>query len=199
MGFKVFGSEVLTSADVNNLLMRQTNIVCTSTTRPAAPTDGMEIYETDTKFKLRYDASTSAWWRWPQTITEALEGTNLTGITSTSYIAGSPTCSILIAGPPSGSGLVVVGTHIEGQATEKATWVAYEARLTNSSGAVVHAASDDEAVLIQGVNNVKASYASLLTGLTVGQVYYLRTMHKVDAATTGTVFHRRITFIPTAN
>lgn len=199
MGFKVFGSETLTSADVNNYLMRQANIICTSTTRPAAPTDGMQIYETDTRKIRRYDGTSAAWWLWPQSMQEGNDATNITGITSTAYIAGSPACSTTFAGPASGQGLVTVGAHIEGQATEKAVWVAYEIRLTNSSGTVIHPANDDEAVLMQGVDNLKASYSSMVSGLTVGQTYYIRTMHKVDAATTGSVFQRRITWLPSAN
>jgi hypothetical protein len=48
MPFKTFAPGVLTAADVNTFLMRQAVITCTSTTRPASPTEGMTIYETDT-------------------------------------------------------------------------------------------------------------------------------------------------------
>lgn len=40
--------ELLTSADVNGYLMKQTVIVCTSGTRPSSPPEGMTVYETDT-------------------------------------------------------------------------------------------------------------------------------------------------------
>jgi hypothetical protein len=48
MPFKTFTPGVLTSSDVNTFLMQQAVITCTSTTRPAAPTVGMTIFETDT-------------------------------------------------------------------------------------------------------------------------------------------------------
>lgn len=56
MGFKTFASgDVLTAADVNDYLMEQVIIVCTSTTRPSSPNSGMVIYETDTKIFRFYE------------------------------------------------------------------------------------------------------------------------------------------------
>lgn len=61
MPYKVFATaEVLASADVNNYLMRQSVITCTSGTRPASPSEGMTIYETDTDRLVGHDGST---WR----------------------------------------------------------------------------------------------------------------------------------------
>jgi hypothetical protein len=60
MAFKTFTPGVLTSSDVNTFLMRQAVIVCTSTTRPASPNEGMTIYETDSK---RYLGYTGTAWR----------------------------------------------------------------------------------------------------------------------------------------
>lgn len=49
MGFKTFAvGEVLTAADLMTYLMKQVVIVCTSSTRPASPVEGMVIYETNT-------------------------------------------------------------------------------------------------------------------------------------------------------
>lgn len=59
MGFKTFTSATLTSADVNDYLMEQAVIVCTSGTRPGSPHEGMTIYETDTDLYKHY--SGSAW------------------------------------------------------------------------------------------------------------------------------------------
>jgi hypothetical protein len=48
-GIKTFTSgAVLTAADVNNYLMKQAVVTCTSGTRPASPTTGQPIFETDT-------------------------------------------------------------------------------------------------------------------------------------------------------
>lgn len=56
MAFKTFTSAVLTASEVNDYLMKQANIVCTSATRPTA-VEGMRIYETDTDRELVYDGS----------------------------------------------------------------------------------------------------------------------------------------------
>lgn len=57
MAFKTFAPGVLTSSDVNTFLMRQAVITCTSSTRPASPSEGMFIYETDTDNLAKYDGS----------------------------------------------------------------------------------------------------------------------------------------------
>jgi hypothetical protein len=59
MAFKTFAPSVLTSSDVNTFLMRQAVIACTSSTRPASPSEGMTIYETDTDLALIYTGT--AW------------------------------------------------------------------------------------------------------------------------------------------
>lgn len=58
-GFKTFTSATLSSADVNDYLMEQAVIQCTSGTRPSSPHEGMTIYETDTNAIKCY--SGSAW------------------------------------------------------------------------------------------------------------------------------------------
>lgn|SRR5690606_27725071 len=60
MAFKTFtAGSVLTAADVNDYLMKQAVISCTSGTRPGTPNEGMTIYETDTDRLQVYDGS--AW------------------------------------------------------------------------------------------------------------------------------------------
>lgn len=59
MAFKTFtAGSVLTAADVNDYLMEQAVITCTSGTRPSAPNEGMTIYETDTDYIRTYDGTT---------------------------------------------------------------------------------------------------------------------------------------------
>ncbi|MEU4558515.1 hypothetical protein AB0F72_08995 [Actinoplanes sp. NPDC023936] len=58
-GIKTFADgDILLAADVNNYLMRQSVVTCTSGTRPASPTTGQPIYETDTKLIRVWDGST---------------------------------------------------------------------------------------------------------------------------------------------
>jgi hypothetical protein len=199
MPYKVFGAEAALSSDANTYFMRQVIISCTSATRPPSPQDGMKIYETDTKNELRYDAGTARWVIWPPGPVENDDATNITGISSSTYAAGSPACSITFKGPPSGKGLVIVGGHIEGAGSENAVWLGWELRVTNSSGTIVTGwgANDNYALSSQGVDNLKASATKLVSGLTVSQDYYLRTMHRVQSS--GAVFYRSITWWPSAN
>jgi hypothetical protein len=58
--FKTFTTgEVLTAVNVNDYLMEQAVISCTSGTRPSSPNEGMAIYETDTDSLVIYNGS--AW------------------------------------------------------------------------------------------------------------------------------------------
>ena len=60
MPFKTFtAGEVLTAANVNDYLMEQSVISCTSGTRPSSPNEGMLIYQTDTDSYMTWDGA--AW------------------------------------------------------------------------------------------------------------------------------------------
>lgn len=62
MPFKTFvAGSVLTASDVNTYLAKQSVIVCTSTTRPSSPPEGMAVYETDTDKLLIYTTATTGW------------------------------------------------------------------------------------------------------------------------------------------
>ena len=78
MAFKTFtAGAVLTASDVNTYLAKQAVIVCTSTTRPSSPPEGMTIYETDTDKLLTYVSSTTGWvppWNQPWGVVAASSG-----------------------------------------------------------------------------------------------------------------------------
>jgi hypothetical protein len=62
VAFKTFtAGAVLTASDVNTYLAKQAVVVCTSTTRPSSPPEGMTIYETDTDKMLTYTTATTGW------------------------------------------------------------------------------------------------------------------------------------------
>lgn len=62
MPFKVFtNGSILPDTDLNDYLMEQVIISCTSGTRPGSPNDGMMVFETDTEAYRSYDASLAAW------------------------------------------------------------------------------------------------------------------------------------------
>lgn len=68
MAFKVFtNGAILADTDLNDYLMKQTVIVCTSGTRPSSPVEGMTIYETDTDRYASWNGS--AWLTYAQTST----------------------------------------------------------------------------------------------------------------------------------
>jgi hypothetical protein len=83
MAFKTFAPGVLTSSDVNTFLMRQSVIVCTSSTRPASPNEGMTIYETNTDLLRSYSGTAwevvtapGAWTAWTPTLVSVGAGTD---------------------------------------------------------------------------------------------------------------------------
>ena len=65
MPFKTFANgNILTDGDLNDYLMEQAVISCTSGTRPASPNAGMMLYETDTDRYVRRNGANSAWEYW---------------------------------------------------------------------------------------------------------------------------------------
>jgi hypothetical protein len=73
MPFKTFANgAILTDVDLNDYLMEQTVISCTSGTRPASPNEGMLIYETDTD---RYVSYNGGWLTFGQNITSTYTAT----------------------------------------------------------------------------------------------------------------------------
>ena len=82
MAFKTFtAGAVLTASDVNTYLAKQAVVVCTSTTRPASPPEGMVVYETDTDKLLAYTTATTGWvppWNMPWGTLAAISTTTAT-------------------------------------------------------------------------------------------------------------------------
>ncbi|MGP3917693.1 hypothetical protein [Nonomuraea sp. 10N515B] len=121
-------------------------------------------------------------------------------ISSTSYIAGTPTVSVTFTAPTSGAVLLSVGVAASDNGGTNRVHLSPEVRENNVSGAVVLAAD----VTNRGVGtpgeasaNTHRSRTTLLTGLTPGGTYFARTMHKVSGGTTADIAVREITVIPT--
>ena len=99
MAFMTFSpGAVLTASQVNTYLARQAVIVCTSTTRPTSPPEGMTIYETDTDKMLVYTTATTGWvppWNtaWGY----------VTRVTSTATTSPSGTATIDLSGLTTGA------------------------------------------------------------------------------------------------
>ena len=60
--FKTFvAGDVLTASEVNNYLMKQAVIACTTADKPGSPIQGMTIYDTDDDALLTYTTATTTW------------------------------------------------------------------------------------------------------------------------------------------
>lgn len=130
----------------------------------------------------------------------ASDTTANSNISSTSYIAGTPTVSVTFTAPTSGAVLLSVGVAASDNGGTNRVHLSPEVRVTDVSGAVVLAAD----VTNRGVGtpgeasaNTHRSRTTLLTGLTAGGTYFARTMHKVSGGTTADISVREIVVTPT--
>ncbi|MGI5286650.1 hypothetical protein ACQEVF_25380 [Nonomuraea polychroma] len=121
-------------------------------------------------------------------------------ISSTSYIAGTPTVSVTFTAPTSGAVLLSVGVAASDNGGTNRVHLSPEVRENDVSGTVVLAAD----VTNRGVGtpssasaNTHRSRTTLLTGLTPGGTYFARTMHKVSGGTTADISVREIIVTPT--
>jgi hypothetical protein len=122
--------------------------------------------------------------------------------TSTSYTAAvtggtSADCAVVFVAPTSGRVLLLYTTTLD-NSSGGFTYAAPEVRTgsTIGSGSTVLAANDDYAIKNEGSLQVRFGGHYLLTGLTPGQEYNARLMHRVSA-NTGTLDERIITAVPT--
>jgi hypothetical protein len=106
MAFKTFAPGVLTSSDVNTFLMRQAVIVCTSSTRPASPNEGMTIYETDTDRHAFYTGT--AWRYFGGKILQVVRATDATQRSTTSTSAVDASISVTITPLYSNSNVLLI-------------------------------------------------------------------------------------------
>lgn len=137
------------------------------------------------------DRPASAW---------ASDATANNDISSTSFIAGSPSVSLTFVAPTSGAVLLSVGVAGCDNGGTNRVHLAPEVRVGSVAGAVVLAADvTGRGVGIPGEAsaNVHRSRTTLLTGLTPGTTYFARTMHKVSGGATADIAVREITVIPT--
>ena len=197
MPFKTWSpGDVLTAADVNAYLMRQTKAVCTSGSRPSSPVTGQEIFETDTKQTNRWDGT--AWRLWPPVPVQFDESTIFT-FTNTTYAAGATQCSGTFVAGPAGVAVVTAQSNLQAAAGGYGL-VSFEIRTgTTSSDPLFLAAVDNNAFGVQDIYNNQAGMTTVVTGMTGGTTYFIRTMHRSITGGTGTINFRRLVVIPWAN
>ncbi len=127
------------------------------------------------------------------------DDTTQTDVSSTSYIAGTPTVETTFVAPPSGAVLLSVGLSARDNTSNNRVHLAPEVRVGSVAGAVVLAAN----VVTRGVgvpggipNYVYRARTTVVSGLTPGTTYYARTLHKVSGGTSGDVNIRDMTIAP---
>lgn len=122
--------------------------------------------------------------------------------TSTSYTAAVTggtlaDCAVSFVAPTSGRVLLLYAATLDNSAANL-TYGTPEVRTGSSigSGTVVLAASDDNAIKVNGTNEARYGTHYLLTGLTAGADYNARMLHRVSGGT-GTLDERTMTAVPT--
>ena len=106
-------------------------------------------------------------------------------ITSTAYIAGTDWCSASMVAPPSGQISVTIFARGANGTAGQTILLAFECRVTSSTGSVFLAASDNRSVQAAdhgpGYGGHGDSWRHIMTGLTPGTNYYFRTMQRVSS------------------
>jgi hypothetical protein len=124
----------------------------------------------------------------PVYVTDATQLTNQS--VGTTYVAGSTVVGTTFVAPPSGKVYVTVGGRIQCQSAGNIFHLSAEVRTgsTVGSGTVIQAASAAQSLGCGGnatgftFSRVSGSHRRLLTGLTPGDTYNVRTMHGCQAA-----------------
>lgn len=153
MPFKTFTPSVLTSADLNDYLMKQSVITCTSGTRPSSPVEGMTIYETDTDCYVTWNGS--AWvhdlggtWR---TYTPTFSGMSLgNGTMQAKYSVIGKTVNVTLA-VFAGSTTTYSGTIAIGLPRATASW--YSGSSAIGTGAVHNGTGSTRRLTVATWNN----------------------------------------------
>jgi hypothetical protein len=210
MSYKLWTTnEVLTAADLNAYLMRQSVIKCTSGTRPASPDEGMMIWETDTDQLKVYNGT--GWVRTGAFDTETAghgydnDSTTISSITSTTPAAGSPACGFSFVAPPSGGVYVTVSGRINQSSNGNETLLGYQVRSGGTVGtgtiqvdySSFRAIATGRAVVTSGSSMASASRRHRINpgDLTAGSTFNVQTMHWVTGGT-GSVDYREVIVEP---
>lgn len=124
-------------------------------------------------------------------------GADVTSIatTSTSYTTTGAVVEVYFTAPPSQAVLLTVGGRLQSGTAGNQTYLGVEVRNNNSGGSIVSAVSDNDALMTSSGNHVQASATRRVGGLTPGNTYYARLLHRTTAGT-GNIDRRRIIVIP---
>lgn len=134
---------------------------------------------------------------------EQSDTTSITTITSTSYAPGSPVVGFTFVAPPSGKVFITISGNVQQNNNGWHTALSYELKTggTIGSGTSVQVGAFTRAVVAgQGVTSGGPAYASaskrgLVTGLTAGNTYNVRAVHRVTGGS-GELEFRSLTVEP---
>lgn len=159
MAFNTFtAGTILTASDVMTYLMKQSVIVCTSSTRPSAPVEGMVIFETDTNKLSAYDGS-----GWNITYVSLAETQTLTNKTLT-----SPTLTAPVLGTPASGTLTnCTGLPVSGIVASTSTALGVGSIELGAASDTTIARVSAGRISVEGVNVVTASSTDTLTNKTL--------------------------------
>jgi hypothetical protein len=119
--------------------------------------------------------------------------TDITGISSTTYIPGASTCETTFVAGTSGKVEIKVNGRIHSDGTNR-IWLSYELyEGASAAGTLIQAGEDNNAISTKTSGAEEGqSQSKIHTGLTVGATHFVRTVHRVAAGSGGAVTHRRI-------
>lgn len=134
------------------------------------------------------------------------ESTTITGITSTTYIPGSPVCGVTFVAPPSGGVYINASGRITATTDTNEFNLSFEVRTGGSIGAgtIILSATSFRALTAGRAVNAGAvaigsgtrRYRIAAGTLTPGATYNVQTMHAAAPAGTGTVQYRELSVEP---
>lgn len=126
------------------------------------------------------------------------DGTDVT-TTSDTYVSLSPAVEITFVAPPSGAVFVTVTANLECVSPSSA-FASWEIRETNSSGTIVHSATDDVKSVCQQADSLHQGSTRAMAGnLTAGSTYYCRVMCRSTTSNTASFFYRGLLIEPVLN
>jgi len=128
----------------------------------------------------------------------AYDNTQITDVSSTAFIAGSPVVSVTFTAPTTGRIVLSVAANVRDSAGTRQMRVAAHIESVTTGLVVV-----SPSLSAQGVNNAASSTVyevrsrdTLVEGLVPGDVYFARLMYRVTAGSTADIRGRQITVTP---
>jgi hypothetical protein len=132
----------------------------------------------------------------PPTV-QADEPTDLTGLSGTSYAAGTPECGTTFIAPTTGRIKVHVYGRLGSNGTNRTYLSVQVYEGTDDSGVIVQDGDDNNSVSEQGSVSFQGKGMDVVvSGLTPGATHFARTVHRVSGGSDGAVYHRRIIVAP---